>query len=98
VLIAGVGPTVLDRVLNHGDGWLPLPLFTAEQLGERIAELRMRAADADRTVDVTLYGAAPEAAEAYGEAGADRVLFELPDHENPARILRELDRLAGFAR
>ncbi|ONM47315.1 hypothetical protein B0T44_08730 [Nocardia donostiensis] len=33
MLIAGVGPRVLDRVLEHGDGWLPLPLFTAEQLG-----------------------------------------------------------------
>ncbi|MDT0446703.1 LLM class F420-dependent oxidoreductase [Streptomyces johnsoniae] len=96
VLIGGVGPTVLDRVLSHGDGWLPLPLFTAEQLGARITTLRRRAADAGRTVNVTLYGGSPDALGPYQEAGVDRVLFELPDHENPDDILRELDRLAGF--
>ena len=53
VLIAGVGPTVLDRVLSHGDGWLPLPLFTPEQLGARIVDPRARAAEAGRTVGVT---------------------------------------------
>ncbi|MDT0269646.1 LLM class F420-dependent oxidoreductase [Streptomyces sp. DSM 44915] len=95
VLIAGVGPTVLDRVLSHGDGWLPLPLFTPERLGERVTELRARAADAGRTVNVTLYGGSPDALDAYREAGVDRVLFELPDHENPDDALRALDRLAG---
>lgn len=98
VLIGGVGPTVLDRVLSHGDGWLPLPLFTAEHLGERITSLRGRAADAGRTVNVTLYGGSPDALESYQEAGVDRVLFELPDHESPGDILRELDRLAGLTR
>ncbi|MGC7098361.1 LLM class F420-dependent oxidoreductase [Amycolatopsis lurida] len=93
VLIAGVGPTVLDRVLSHGDGWLPLPLFTPEQLGERIAILRERAADAGRPVNVTLYGGSPDALESYEDAGVDRVLFELHDHKNPGDTLRELDHL-----
>ncbi|GAA3567049.1 LLM class F420-dependent oxidoreductase [Amycolatopsis ultiminotia] len=98
VLIAGVGPKVLDRVLSHGDGWLPLPLFTAEQLGGRIAELRRRATEAGRTVRVTLYGGSPEALGSYEHAGVDRVLFELPDHETPGEALRALDHLAGFLR
>lgn len=95
VLIGGVGPTVLDRVLSHGDGWLPLPLFTAERLGARVGELRQRAADAGRTVNVTLYGGRPEALDAHRQSGVDRVLFELPDHEDPEDALRELDRLAA---
>ncbi|WP_418154764.1 LLM class F420-dependent oxidoreductase [Actinoalloteichus caeruleus] len=95
VLVAGVGPTVLDRVLSHGDGWLPLPLFSAERFAARIAELRSRAADVGRAVDVTLYGGSPGALGSYHEAGFDRVLFELPDHEDPDDTLRELDRLAG---
>lgn len=101
ILIAGVGPKVLDRVLSHGDGWIPLPLFnlfTVEQLGERIRELRGRAAEAGRDVNVTLYGATPEALGEYEKAGIDRVLFELPDHETPDRALRELDRFAEFLR
>ncbi|MBB4688426.1 LLM class F420-dependent oxidoreductase [Amycolatopsis jiangsuensis] len=93
VLIAGVGPRVLDRVLSHGDGWLPLPLYPIEVLRERIAELRTRAG---RPVGVTLYGADPEKLADYEEAGVDRVLFELDDHEDPAGTLRQLDRLAGF--
>ena len=92
VLIAGVGPTVLDRVLSHGDGWLPLPLFTPEQLGDRITILRKRAAG--RPVNVTLYGGRLELLADYRDAGVDRVLFELPDHEDPGDVLRELDRLA----
>ncbi|MBP2478516.1 putative F420-dependent oxidoreductase [Crossiella equi] len=97
VLIAGVGPKVLDRVLSHGDGWLPLPLFTAEQLGERVAELRGRAAEAGRAVNVTLYGGSPEALASYQDSGVDRVLFELPDHDSPEQALRELDHLAELA-
>ncbi|GAA0927591.1 LLM class F420-dependent oxidoreductase [Pseudonocardia zijingensis] len=95
LLIAGVGPTVLDRVLSHGDGWLPLPLFTPEQLGEHIRELRRRAAEACRTVTVTLYGGSPDALAAYEDAGVDRVLLELSDHEGADGALRELDRFAA---
>lgn len=95
VLIAGVGPTVLNRVLSHGDGWLPLPLFTPAQFGERITTLRSRATDAGRTVTVTLYGGDPNTLNAYRDAGFDRILFELPTHHDPNATLRELDHLAG---
>jgi probable F420-dependent oxidoreductase len=96
VLIAGVGPTVLDRVLSHGDGWLPLPLYTLQQLAERVGELRERTAAAGRTIGVTLYGgvAEPEVLDSYEQAGVDRVLFELPDHEATHDALTELDRFA----
>lgn len=108
VLIGGGGPTVLDRVLSHGDGWIPLrvPLRGLGELTERITQLRRRAFDAGRRpLPVTIYGAAstPEALESYAAAGVDRVLFELPDHgektpgtdgRGTEATLRELDRLA----
>nr|WP_211177776.1 LLM class F420-dependent oxidoreductase [Pseudonocardia acidicola] len=108
VLIGGGGPTVLDRVLSHGDGWIPLrvPMSALDEFTKRVAELQQRAADAGRGhIPVTLYGAAskPEALASYAEAGVDRVLFELPDlgsddDRGTDAALRELDRLAELAR
>jgi probable F420-dependent oxidoreductase len=107
VLIGGGGPTVLDRVLSHGDGWMPLrvPADGMDAFAARVAELRDRAATAGRPrPDVTIYGAArsPRALESYAAAGVDRVLFELRDHGEPggdpgtADALRELDELAAL--
>lgn len=101
VLIGGGGPTVLDRVLSHGDGWIPLrvPVSGLEEFGARVAELQRRAADAGRGhLPVTVYGASPkpQALESYAAAGVDRVLFELTD-PGPGETdaaLRELDTLA----
>ncbi|GAA2557713.1 LLM class F420-dependent oxidoreductase [Pseudonocardia hydrocarbonoxydans] len=101
VLIGGGGPTVLDRVLSHGDGWIPLrvPVSGLDAFAARVAELRDRAADTGRgPLPVTVYGASPrpEALESYAAAGVDRVLFELADHgpDGTAATLRELDALA----
>ncbi len=104
VLVGGGGPTVLDRVLEIGDGWIPLRIRLSEldAFASRVSELQRRAADAGRGhLPVTVYGAAPkqEAMASYAEAGVDRVLFELTDHaadgdRGVAATLRELDRLA----
>lgn len=110
VLIGGGGPTVLDRVVQHGDGWIPLRVRASELdvFGERIAQLQRQAADAGRGhLPVTIYGAVPkaEALEAYAAAGVDRVLFELrdqaegepgPDGRGTDATLRELDTLAAL--
>ncbi|WP_300007290.1 LLM class F420-dependent oxidoreductase [Pseudonocardia sp.] len=103
VLIGGGGPTVLDRVLSHGDGWIPLrvPVDELAAFAERIAELRRRAADAGRgDLPVTLYGAArtPEAVASYAAAGVDRLLFELtdPGPDAAGATLAELDTLADL--
>lgn len=95
---------MLDRVLSHGDGWIPLriPVSGLAEFAERTAELQRRAADAGRGhIPVTLYGAAPKPAAlaSYADAGVDRVLFELPDHDtDTAAILRDLDTLADLTR
>jgi probable F420-dependent oxidoreductase len=100
ILIGGGGPTVLDRVLEYGDGWIPLrvPASGLDEFGARIAELRRRAADAGRGhIPVTVYGAVPKRAalQSYAGAGVDRVLFELPDSDGDA-VLRLLDDLAAL--
>lgn len=84
VLVGGLGPRVLDRVLDFGDGWMPLrvPVSKLDALGDRITELRTRAADTGRPrPNVTMYGGAPraDAVARYAELGVDTCLFELPE-------------------
>src|SRR3954462_14296055 len=57
VLVGGNGPTVLDRVLGFGDGWVPS--FSAPDLIGRIRELRERAG---RAVEVQVMGVPADAA------------------------------------
>lgn len=100
VLIGGEGPTVLDRVLSHGDGWMPRRITGdgVAALAGRVAELRRRAADAGRgRPSVTIFGAVPDRAvlDACAEAGVDRVLFELPD-AGEDEVLRRLDDLTAL--
>ena len=100
IVIGGGGPTVLDRVLEYGDGWIPLrvPVSGLAEFGARIAELRRRADDEGRChLPVTVYGAVPKrvALESYAEVGVDRVLFELPDSDGDT-VLRALDDLTAL--
>lgn len=100
VLLGGGGPTVLERVVAHGDGWLPLriPAAAMPEFAARITRLHELAADAGRErPSVTLFGGSPkpEALASYEEAGVDVVLFELPD-ATPDDTLRTLDELAAL--
>jgi hypothetical protein len=77
VLIGGNGPTVLDRVLAFGDGWLP---SHAPDVGPRIRELRARDHATGRRSIVVISSIPPDPRliETYAEAGVDRVHFALP--------------------
>ncbi len=75
VLVGGGGPTVIDRVLDYGDGWFPR--WHDPDVIARTAELRARA---DRPMQVQLIGA-PADAKAFEQleaAGVDRVYTWLP--------------------
>ena len=76
VLVGGLGPTVLDRVLAFGDGWLPNYGGT-EQFFERLAELRARA-ERPIEVDILAMPADPRELERVRDAGARRALHWLP--------------------
>jgi probable F420-dependent oxidoreductase len=76
VLVGGDGPTVLDRVLAFGDGWLP-NYRNDDSIFERIAELRARA---ERPVEVQLMAVPADARvlERIRDAGVRRALHWLP--------------------
>jgi probable F420-dependent oxidoreductase len=95
ILVGGDGATVLDRVLEYGDAWMP---NHRRDILERIGELRERAGDRDIPVIVMGPPADPAVLEAYEQAGADRVLFWLPSARRSV-VEAELDRVeAAMAR
>jgi probable F420-dependent oxidoreductase len=98
VLVAGNGPGTIDRVLEYGDGWIPIPGRGAVTLSEGTARLRELAAERGRPpVPVTVFGTRPEAEviDHYAAAGVDRVLFSLPSVES-AEALKLLDTYANL--
>lgn len=92
VLVGGSGPTTFDRVVEFGDGWMPIYGRGTEELAAQIAELRERAG---RRVPVTVFASPPqrEAVAELEAAGVDEVLFNLKT-EPEDDTLRTLDRLA----
>jgi probable F420-dependent oxidoreductase len=74
VLVGGGGPTVFDRVLSYGDGWIP---DYGPDVVERAIELRNRA---DRRIELTGMGvpADPKVIEQYETAGFGRAVHWLP--------------------
>jgi probable F420-dependent oxidoreductase len=97
ILVGGNGPTVLDRVLEYGDAWMP---NHRDDVVDRIGELRERAG---RDVPVIVMGAPAktEVLEAYANAGVRRVLFWLPSarwalvEDALARVERVMSELNG---
>jgi len=79
VLVGGDGPTVLDRVMAFGDGWMPghhedMGLFRA-----RVSELQERAAAAGRGhIEISVFLAHLDRLDDYVAAGVDRVVVMLP--------------------
>ncbi|ANS67320.1 N5,N10-methylenetetrahydromethanopterin reductase-related protein [Streptomyces lincolnensis] len=83
VMVGGMGPRVLDRVLAYGDAWLPDfgDEDTLASTLRRIPELNKRAEDAGRApVPVVLAGVPhdPHVLERCERAGVTRVLTLLP--------------------
>ncbi len=74
ILVGGLGPTVIDRVLAFGDAWFPN--WTPDVL-DRAAELRRRA---ERPIDFMVMGppADPKVLEELAAAGTRRVSWWLP--------------------
>ena len=92
VLLGGGGERVLERVVEYGDGWMPIP--GRGPLLERIPELRELCARAGRPpLPVTVCVVPPEDIGRYQEAGVERCLLAIPSLPRD-EALRELDRLA----
>lgn len=98
VLMGGMGPTVLDRTLSHADGWIPGHTDdNFDSLGDRIAELRERAAAMGKTMDITLNLGRLDHIDRYAEIGLDRVVYLLSAAatDSETRIfVRDLGKIA----
>ena len=96
VLIGGSAKNVLKRVVEWGDGWIPLRVEPAEIKTAR-ATLTRLAEEAGRdpaSVDITIHGqpADRDLMRRFEEAGADRVLVRAsaPDHDSSLKEIEEL--------
>jgi probable F420-dependent oxidoreductase len=76
IWVGGNGPTVEDRVLRFGDGWMPNVIDDDELIG-RIAALRSRAG-VDVPVSINAAPRRPERLARYADAGVERAIFYLP--------------------
>jgi alkanesulfonate monooxygenase SsuD/methylene tetrahydromethanopterin reductase-like flavin-dependent oxidoreductase (luciferase family) len=92
--MGGLGPKVIDRVLDYADEWMP-NRAEPEELAPRIEELRERAG---RHVQVSYYAATPEDGfiERLAEAGVDRALLDVPSEPADA-VLPLVERYAELA-
>jgi probable F420-dependent oxidoreductase len=89
--IGGAAPSVLQRVIRYGDGWIPLAGRGGGDMLDHVRELRRRASAADRdpnALEVTVCDAPQDHAtlERYMDAGVDRVLFRLPSEGRDATV------------
>jgi len=80
VLVGGDGPRTLERVVEYGDGWMPIGGRGGPGLAARIQELQRMAKAAGRgPIPVSIFGVPPskEAIEAFAAMGVERMLFGL---------------------
>ena len=99
VMIGGNGPRTLERVVEYGDEWFPIP-GRGQDIVERIAELQDLAKAAGRgPIPVSLFGvrADPETIERYEKAGVHRVLLPLRPAEADV-VLPTVKRYAELIR
>ena len=99
VLLGGMAPNVLRRVVAWADGWLPNRI-THQALREKRAELNTMAVRAGRdpeSLTISVHGqpSEPEAVKAYLSAGANRVIIRTESTRSEKEILAQLERIAA---
>lgn len=99
VLIGGAGPRTFDRVIEYGDGWLPIAgRMPPEVLREKMQELQQKAESAGRgRIPVSLFSARPDPAliEEYASQQVERCIFNVPAAGRDV-VLPRLDELANL--
>ena len=97
IIVGGDGKKTFDRVVEFGDGWMPILRPHANPV-QKIPALRERLKTAGRdpkSVPVSIFFAPPkrEALDALAAAGVSRAIFGLPS-EPRAAVLPRLDTYA----
>jgi probable F420-dependent oxidoreductase len=98
VLVGGSGKHTFKRVIDYGDGWMPIPTRGDKPLSEQLQELQSLAGEAGRNrIPVTVYGTLPrsEVIGHYRDIGVDRCIFWLPS-VGPDEAKGHLDRYAAL--
>jgi probable F420-dependent oxidoreductase len=104
ILVGGDGPRTLERVVEYGDEWMPIPGRNPQPLDERMAQLQSMAAAAGRApIPVTLFGVPgdPAVIESYEKLGVDRCCFRLPSigaDEAVPRLKRYAETMGALTR
>jgi probable F420-dependent oxidoreductase len=98
IIIGGMAPKVIDRIVAHADGWLPNRI-TYEELKDKRAELNEKATAAGRDaskIEISIFGqeADLDHVSKLIEAGADRVTIRPKHVETEAEMGRQLDEIA----
>src|SRR2546423_15003935 len=97
VLVGGDGATTFDRVIEYGDGWVPIVRPGPRPFPDRVAELRRRCEEAGREpVPVTAFwGSRPEERELeeHVRLGVDRAVVVLPE-DGRDHALRRVEQYA----
>jgi probable F420-dependent oxidoreductase len=99
LLVGGNGPTVLDRVLEYGDGWIPGAQKDLDALEQRITELRRRAAELGRPrPTVTLVYTRVERLDRYAAMGVDHCVVAIHPQAPLAAARERIQQIAETAR
>jgi len=98
VIIGGMAPNVLRRIVDHGDGWLPNRVTPAELESSR-RRLDTMATEAGRdpaSITISVYGQAPDPTlvKSLFAAGADRVIVRAEHVATEAEAGAQLERMA----
>lgn len=98
VIIGGNAPNVLQRIVDHADGWLP-NRATPDEIRAARAELDRLATAAGRdpqSITISIYGQSPErdVVDGFAAAGADRVIVRPQHVETEAEMDAQLRQMA----
>lgn len=100
VIVGGNGPGTLDRIVEYGDGWIPIGGRRGFSIEERIPELQRLAKGAGRGgIPVSIFGVPPDpkVIESYEAMGVSRCVFGLPAR-SADEVLPRLAERADVAR
>ena len=98
ILIGGMAPNVLKRIVAHADGWLPNRVSPQDIENSR-KELETLCADAGRdpaSIQIIIYGQEPDRThlQSLVDAGADSVVVRPEWVETEAEMGEQLERMA----